>query len=92
MENVIRKLTVNNSIPFINEEGQHTGILLPLILIVGVMHTIYLESENLRVKRRICEIVKTQDHFLIYLENESESQLWKKIPITKDCTEEFKID
>ena len=92
MENVIRKLTINNSIPFLTEEHRHTGILMPTILIVGVEHTIYLEAEGIKEKRKICEIRKTEKHFLIYLENGAESQLWKKIPITNDCVEEFKID
>jgi len=77
--NSIRKLVVPNAIPFKNEEGVYTGQLLPLNLVVGAEHTILLRDEKSKVKREIFEIEEYQDFFLVYLENGSEKQLWKKV-------------
>ena len=92
MENTIRKLTVNNFVPLVGENRKPTGQLMPLNLVVGVEHSIFLESENITVKRRICAIERTENAYLIYLEEGSERQLWKRIPKTNECVEEYKID
>jgi len=77
--NSIRKLVVPNAIPFKNEDGVYTGQLLPLNLVVGAEHTILLRDEKNKVRREICEIEDCQEYFLVYLENEAEKQLWKKV-------------
>ncbi len=78
--NSVRKITILEVIPFKDEKtGALTGVLLPLNLIVGVDHTIYIEGEPRPLKRKICEILEIKDGFKVYLENGSESQLWKKI-------------
>jgi len=89
--NSIRKITILGAIPFINKETKElTGELLPLNLIVGVEHTIYIEGNPKPLKRKICEITAIKDGFMVYLENGTESQLWKKIVGNKIT--EYKID
>jgi len=91
--NQIRKITVLEVIPFVDKStGELTGVLLPLNLIVGVDHTIYIESEPRPLKRRICQIEETQKGYNVYLENGTESQLWKSIPKSNKVIVEFVID
>ena len=91
--NKIRKITVLDAIPFVDKETRElTGVLLPLNLIVGVDHTIYIENEPRPLKRRICEIEETQKGYNVYLENGTESQLWKKIPKSNKVIVEYVID
>jgi hypothetical protein len=91
--NKIRKITVLEVISFMNKEtGELTGALLPLNLIVGVDHTIYIESEPRPLKRRICQIEETKKGYNVYLENGTESQLWKYIPKSNKVIIEFVID
>lgn len=91
--NSIRKLTLLEAIPYIDEATKKlTGVLLPLNLIVGVEHTIYLEGENKPLKRRICLIQETENGYNVYLESGTERQLWKKIPKNKNVIIEFAID
>ena len=90
--NSIRKLTLLEAIPHKNERLEMTGALLPLNLVVGVDHTIYLEGENKPLKRKICLIQETENGYNIYLENGSERQLWKKMPKNKNTIIEYSID
>lgn len=90
--NSIRKLTLLEAIPYKNEKLEMTGVLLPLNLVVGVDHTIYLEGENKPLKRRICLIQETENNYNVYLESGTERQLWKKIPKNRNVIIEFAID
>lgn len=88
MENEIRKVSVARAITIEDENGNL--VEKSLNLIVGIEHTIYIDSE--RVKRRICNIEETEKHVLIYLEDGSASQLWKKLPKNDQTSIEYKID
>lgn len=90
--NSIRKLTLLEAIPHKNEKLELTGVLLPLNLVVGVDHTIYLEGENKPLKRRICLIQETENNYNVYLESGTERQLWKKIPKNRNVIIEYAID
>ena len=91
--NSIRKISVLEAIPFVDKtSGELTGALLPLNLIVGVEHTIYIENEPRPLKRRICQIVEAKKGYNVYLENGTESQLWKNIPKSNKVIVEFVID
>lgn len=87
-ENEIRKVSVARAILIENEDGTTTEKSLNLI--VGVEHTIYIDSQ--KIKRRICNIEETKNHVLIYLEDGSASQLWKKLPKNDQTSIEYKID
>lgn len=92
MSNKIRKLILLEAIPFKNEQGQLTGALLPLSLIVGVEHSIIIDENTRPIKRKICEISETKKGYDVFLENDQESQLWKKIPKNQNVIIEFSID
>jgi len=88
MENEIRKVSVAKAILIENEDG--TSVEKSLNLIVGVEHTIYIEGK--KIKRRICNIEETEKHLLIYLEDDSASQLWKKLPKNDQTSIDYNND
>ena len=88
MPNVIRKISVARAIAM--EQNDGSIIEKSLNLIVGVEHTIYIDGG--RVKRKICSIEETKKHLFVYLENESESQLWQKLPKNDQTSIEYTID
>lgn len=88
MPNVIRKISVARAIAM--EQNDGSIIEKSLNLIVGVEHNIYIDGR--RVKRKICSIEETKKHLFVYLENESESQLWQKLPKNDQTKIEYTID
>lgn len=92
MSDKIRKITVLDFVPHRDEKGIPSGALLPLNLIVGVDHSLILEGETVREKRKIYSIEEAQDHFLVYIEYKTESQLWQKLPKNNKTYIEYTID
>ena len=91
--NSIRKITLLEAIPFVEEETRKlTGVLLPLNLILGVEHTIYIEGEPRPLKRKICSIEEVEFAYNVYLEDKADSQLWKRIPKNNNVVVEYVID
>lgn len=92
MPNKIRKVTIINFVPHRDEQGIATGILLPLNLIVGVEHSLMLDGDSIRQKRKIHSIEEAENYYLVYVQEETTSQLWQKLPKNNQTYIEYAID
>jgi hypothetical protein len=92
MSEKIRKITVLEHIPHRNENQTPSGALLPLNLIVGAEHNLIVEGEDARQKIKIHSIEETENYYLVYIENGTDSQLWQKLPKNNKTYVEYAIE
>lgn len=92
MSDKIRKITIINFVPHRDERGIATGILLPLNLIVGVEHSLPLDGDNIREKKKIHSIEEGESYYLVYVQEDTASQLWQKLPKNNQTYIEYAID
>jgi len=92
MSEKIRKITVLEYIPHRNENQTPSGALLPLNLIVGAEHTLIVDEEEAKQKVKIHRVEETQNHYLVYIEIGTDSQLWQKLPKNNKTYVEYAIE
>lgn len=90
MHNKIRKIVIADCMPYTNEDGKLTGVLLPMNLVVGAEHTIIIDTE--KVKRKITSIELVENMFQVWLANGEEVQLWIEQPKNDKVKIEYYID